>query len=128
VCPLAIAISCAQPNITEAAQPEPTTWSQDRRFKFIDYRLRWEGRLRRTDLTEFFNISLPQASADLSKYDRAAPENLKYDEVLRSRPGVPGDLGSFGALITRAHSEDGGSSFSRALNAKRLPLVRPQRV
>lgn len=68
-----------KPNIPEAAQPDATTWSQDRRFKFIDYRLRWEGRLRRTDLTEFFNISLPQASADLAKYDEAAPENLEYN-------------------------------------------------
>lgn len=68
-----------EPNIPEAPQPDASTWSQDSRFKFIDYRLRWEGKLRRTDLTDFFSISLPQASADLAKYDRAAPENLKYD-------------------------------------------------
>lgn len=68
-----------EPNISEVPHPDATTWSQDRRFKFIDYRLRWEGRLRRIDLTDFFNISLPQASADLAKYDEAAPENLKYD-------------------------------------------------
>lgn len=59
--------------------PRPSTWSQDRRLKFIDFRLRWEGRINRTDLTRFFDISMPQASADLSKYAEAAPENLRYD-------------------------------------------------
>lgn len=60
-------------------QPESLSWSQDRRFKFIDFRLRWEGRVNRSDLVEFFNISLPQASLDLAKYTEAAPDNLKYD-------------------------------------------------
>jgi hypothetical protein len=59
--------------------PRPSTWSQDRRLKFIDFRLRWEGRINRTDLTQFFDISMPQASADLSKYAEAAPANLLYD-------------------------------------------------
>lgn len=59
--------------------PRPSTWSQDRRLKFIDFRLRWEGRINRTDLTRFFDISMPQASADLSKYAEAAPVNLRYD-------------------------------------------------
>lgn len=60
-------------------QPEPLSWSQDGRLKFIDFRLRWEGRVNRSDLVEFFNISLPQASLDLSKYTETAPDNLKYD-------------------------------------------------
>ena len=59
--------------------PEPSSWSQDRRLKFIDFRLRWEGRVNRTDLVEFFKISLPQASLDLAKYTEAAPDNLKYN-------------------------------------------------
>lgn len=59
--------------------PVPSNWSQDRRFKFIDYRLCWDGRIRRTDLTDFFGISLPQASADLARYSEAAPVNLSYD-------------------------------------------------
>ena len=59
--------------------PRPSSWSQDRRLKFIDFRLRWEGRINRTDLTRFFDISMPQASGDLSKYAEAAPGNLLYD-------------------------------------------------
>ncbi|TWO68064.1 WYL domain-containing protein [Caenimonas sedimenti] len=61
------------------AVPHPASWSQDRRLKFIDYRLRWEGRLNRTDLIEHFDISAPQATADLGKYTEAAPFNLAYD-------------------------------------------------
>lgn len=59
--------------------PEPLSWSQDRRLKFIDFRLRWESRVNRNDLVDFFKISLPQASLDLAKYTEAAPDNLKYD-------------------------------------------------
>lgn len=64
--------------------PEARSWSQDRRLKFIDFRLRWEGRINRTDLMEFFGISAPQASADLAKYSEAAPFNLTYDSKVKS--------------------------------------------
>lgn len=64
--------------------PQPASWSQDRRLKLIDFRLRWEGRVNRGDLIEYFGISAPQASADLSKYTDAAPFNLTYDMKLKS--------------------------------------------
>lgn len=64
--------------------PRASNWSQDRRLKFIDFRLRWEGRINRTDLTQFFNISMPQASADLAKYSEAAPTNLIYDGRIKT--------------------------------------------
>jgi hypothetical protein len=43
-------------------------WGQERRLEFIDFRLLWEGRLNRADITTFFRISVPQASLDLAKY------------------------------------------------------------
>ncbi|PIG08296.1 WYL domain-containing protein [Comamonas sp. 26] len=52
---------------------------QERRLHFIDFRLRWEGKLNRTDLTEQFGVSTPQASLDISKYKLLAPGNLDYD-------------------------------------------------
>lgn len=64
--------------------PLPSSWSQDRRLKFIDFRLRWEGRINRGDLVDFFKISVPQASADVAKYLEAAPHNLSYDARLKS--------------------------------------------
>ncbi len=55
------------------------SWGQERRLQFVDYRLRWEGRINRTDLTEHFGLSIPQASLDLAKYIELAPNNLEYD-------------------------------------------------
>lgn len=59
-------------------------WSQERRLQFIDFRLQWEGRINRRDLTEFFKISVPQASADVSRYVELAPDNLQYDTSSRT--------------------------------------------
>lgn len=59
-------------------------WGQDRRLEFIEYRLRWAGHLNRSDLTEFFGISVPQASLDLAEYARRAPGNLTYDRSTRT--------------------------------------------
>ena len=58
-------------------------WSQERRLEFIDFRLRWEGRLNRSDLTSFFGISVPQASLDIAKYLELAPQNAVYDRSER---------------------------------------------
>ena len=54
-------------------------WSQERRLEFIDFRLRWDGRLNRAALIDFFGISTPQASLDIAKYTELAPGNLEYD-------------------------------------------------
>lgn len=55
-------------------------WGIERRLQFIDFRLYWEGRINRKDLIEFFGISIPQASADLRKYQEEAPNNIEYDK------------------------------------------------
>jgi len=62
--------------------PEPRSvsrWGQDRRLEFVDFRLRWDGRINRSDLTAFFGISVPQASLDIAKYLEIAPSNVMYD-------------------------------------------------
>jgi predicted DNA-binding transcriptional regulator YafY len=48
-------------------------------MEFIDWRLRWEGRINRSDLTAFFGISVPQASLDIARYIELAPDNTRYD-------------------------------------------------
>ena len=49
---------------TEATAPaEPLRWGTERRLEFIDFRLYWEGRVNRADLTREFGISVPQASS-----------------------------------------------------------------
>lgn len=54
-------------------------WGHARRLEFIDYRLRWDGQINRSSLTDFFGISVPQASLDLTEYTKQAPGNLEYD-------------------------------------------------
>ncbi len=64
-------------------------WGQDRRLEFIDWRLRWDGRINRVDLTAFFGISVPQASLDIAKYLELAPDNAIYDRSGRVYLAAP---------------------------------------
>lgn len=58
-------------------------WGQERRLEFIDYRLNWDGQINRSNLTDFFGISVPQASLDLTEYTKMAPANMEYDTRAR---------------------------------------------
>lgn len=64
-------------------------WGQERRLEFIDFRLYWEGRLNRADLTRFFRISIPQASLDLASYQELAPGNIVYDRTQKTYVASP---------------------------------------
>jgi len=71
-------------NTTEQTSPKASTrWGQDRRLAFIDFRLRWDGYINRSDLTDFFGISIPQASLDVARYTELASQNLSYDRSSR---------------------------------------------
>ena len=63
---------------------EKMRWSIERRLEFIEFRLFWEGRVNRSDLVDFFGISVPQASADLGRYQEVAKQNLVYDKRAKS--------------------------------------------
>jgi len=58
-------------------------WGQERRLEFIDYRLRWDSQINRSSLTDFFGISVPQASLDINQYADIAESNLEYDTRAR---------------------------------------------
>ncbi len=78
-------------SVPALAEPRPPTkWSQDRRLEFIDFRLRWEGRINRSALTAHFAISVPQASLDIAKYLELAPNNMAYDKSARIYVASPG--------------------------------------
>lgn len=62
-----------------AVERNTSRWGQERRLEFIDWRLQWDGRLNRSDLTTFFEISVPQASLDIAKYLALSPESAAYD-------------------------------------------------
>lgn len=69
--------------------PSDAPWAQQQRLEFIDFRLRWEGRLNRSDLMEFFGISTPRASMDIGAYLALRPNNAKYDRTSRAYLAQP---------------------------------------
>ena len=54
-------------------------WGVEQRLEFIEFRLFWEGSINRANITEFFGVSVPQASKDLTLYQERAPGNMEYD-------------------------------------------------
>ena len=67
-------------NILNSMLINQLPWSLIKRFEFIEFRLFWEERINRSDLIETFNISVPQASGDFSKYQELAVGNMLYDK------------------------------------------------
>ena len=61
-------------------QKQALSWSVKQRLEFIEFRLYWEEKINRSDLISFFGVSVPQASADFSKYQEIAPRNMLYDK------------------------------------------------
>ena len=97
-----------------APSQQTTRWGQDRRLEFIDWRLMWDRRLNRADLTTFFGISIPAASLDIARYLELAPGNAVYDKSSRVyvagpdfKPLYPGTSPErfLGDLLTRAGGE-----------------------
>lgn len=58
-------------------------WGVERRLEFIEFRLFWEGGVNRSDIIEMFDVSVPQASKDLTLYQERAPHNALYDKSAR---------------------------------------------
>ena len=56
---------------------ERLRWGVRRRLEFIDFRLFWDGRFNRSDLSATFGISPQQASGDIAQYEKIAPANLR---------------------------------------------------
>lgn len=55
-------------------------WGVEQRLEFIEFRLFWEGGINRSDIMDYFGVSVPQASKDLSQYQERAPGNMEYDK------------------------------------------------
>ncbi len=121
-------------------------WGVEQRLEFIEFRLFWEGRLNRSDLMHVFGVSVNQASADLNRYLKLAPENMLYDRseraYLRSPVFLPvfrgldsdlylnqlrsvaeGVLARESAWIKEYPAYDGARSPKRIVNARTLRLV-----
>lgn len=61
-------------------QETKTRWGVERRLEFIEFRLFWEGGVNRSDIVSAFDVSVPQASKDLTLYQERAPQNAIYDK------------------------------------------------
>lgn len=70
------------------AQPK-VKWGVERRLEFIEFRLLWEGGVRRADIIGMFGVSEPQASKDLALYQERAPKNAVYDKVSKRYVAAP---------------------------------------
>lgn len=66
-----------------SAEESKINWSVERRLEFIEFRLFWEGGVRRSDIKATFQVSEPQASKDLTLYQERAPGNAVYDKNLK---------------------------------------------
>ncbi len=60
-------------------QENKRRWGAEQRLEFIEFRLFWEGGVNRSDITNYFGVSVPQASNDLSQYKELAGDNIRYD-------------------------------------------------
>lgn len=61
-------------------EPTALKWGVERRLEFIEFRLFWEGGVNRSDIIAMFDVSVPQASKDLTLYQERAPQNAIYDK------------------------------------------------
>jgi predicted DNA-binding transcriptional regulator YafY len=98
-------------------QPRAARWGQGRRLEFIDFRLCWEGRVNRSDLMDFFGVSVPQASLDLAKYLELAPQNIVYDRTEKAYVATE----QFAPVIASKHAE----SFLNQALAVQMGFLEP---
>lgn len=68
----------------ESGGEQRLRWGVRRRLEFIDFRLFWDGRFNRRDMSETFGISAQQASIDIGQYEKIAPNNLAYDRATKA--------------------------------------------
>jgi predicted DNA-binding transcriptional regulator YafY len=101
----------------DPAEPKGLSWGLESRLQFIDFRLRWERRINRMDLTEHFGISVPQASLDIAKYTELAPKNLTYDRSSKTYTAAP----NFHPLYQRSSAQH----YLAELLATKMGVIEP---
>jgi hypothetical protein len=103
---------------TDQTASSKTRWGQERRLHFIDFRLQWEGRINRGDLTQFFGISVPQASTDIAKYSDVAAHNIDYNASSKYYYALPG--------FRRVYPTSGAGQYLAQLLALDRGVLRPE--
>lgn len=101
----------------DPAESKGLSWGLETRLQFIDFRLRWERRINRMDLTDHFGLSIPQASLDIAKYTELAPNNLTYDRSSKTYTATP----DFRPLYQRSSAQ----RYLAELLATKMGVVEP---
>lgn len=78
-------------------------WGVERRLEFIEFRVFWEGSVNRSDITDIFGVSVPQASKDMTLYQERAPGNIIYDKSAKRYVAGPNFSPMFLKLDTDAY-------------------------
>lgn len=102
-------------------------WGVEQRLAFIESRLFWEGGVNRADLVGTFDVSVPQASKDLSLYQGQAPNNLRYDSAKKRYVATSTFAPLFIKLDADAYLRDRTqteeeSSGEELVSTERLPI------
>jgi len=82
-------------------QTPTLSWGAQKRLQYLEFKLFWEGRVNRGDLTAAFGISVPQASADFARYQALAPYNMSYNSSAKYY--VPNER--FSPILIRPNAE-----------------------
>ena len=69
-----------------------TKWFVEQRLAWIAETVRARGYINRKDLQDKFGISTPQASHDLSEFQRLNPGVIEYDASLKRYVATKGGL------------------------------------
>jgi hypothetical protein len=59
-------------------------YAVEQRLRFIDFLVSHYGTINREALTDYYGISLPQASDDIAEYKKMAPNNIMYDNTKKT--------------------------------------------
>lgn len=100
-------------------------WGVEQRLAFIESRLFWEGGVNRADLVGTFDVSVPQASKDLSLYQEQAPNNLRYDTAKKRYVAADKFVPLFIKLDADAYLRDrarADGELAELVSAERLPI------
>lgn len=67
--------------MSPVADPEVKrpSYAVEQRLRLIDFLVAHYGTINRSALTDYFGISMPQASMDIRDYVNMAPDNIEYD-------------------------------------------------
>lgn len=94
-------------------------WGTRKRLHYLEFKLFWDGRVNRGDLTAAFGISIPQASADIARYQELAPRNIVYNPSAKYY--LPTE--EFTSILIKTSADAYFSEIISSSNIENNPLI-----